>query len=306
MKVSDLGRAEIGERIRQGRMRVRTGPLVMQLQSPFAAVADGVALLYADYPVPPDGDFVDFSLGVTRGIGLRRWLKPQARFIYDGQAVFEPMAVDHAYPLLEWSMNWCVASQAHQYLLLHAAVIERNGFAAILPAPPGSGKSTLCAGLIHAGWRLITDEMALVARDGSGRIWPLCRPVSLKNASIDVMRQWAPQAVFNRVTINTNKGNVTHMRVPTEHVARMHESARARWVIFPRWKAGSPPQLGGRSRAQSVLELGRNAFNYAQLGEQGFDLLVDLVQGCDCHDFSYSNLSDAVAVFDALAEAARR
>lgn len=304
MRLADLGRAEIGARLRRGRLRVQTGPLVMQLHSPIADVAEGVALLYADYPVPEDGDFADFTVGVTRGQGLRRWLKPQSRFIYDGQPVFEPMAVDHAYPLLEWSMNWCVASQAHQYLLLHAAVIERNGFAAILPAPPGSGKSTLCAGLIHAGWRLVSDEMALVARDGSGRIWPLCRPVSLKNASIDVIRAWAPRAVFNKVTVNTLKGNVTHMRAPAEHVARMHESALARWVIFPRWVAGTRPQLAKRARAPSVLELGRNAFNFAQLGEQGFELLTDLVMGCDCHDFSYANLSDAVAVFDQLAQEA--
>jgi len=305
VKVSDLGSAEIGARLRDGRMRVQTGPFVMQLQSTIAAVAEGVALLYGDYPLPADQAFADFTVGLARGAGLRSWLKPQARFVYDGQPVFEPMPLDHAYPLLEWSMNWCVASQAHQYLLLHAAVIERHGLAVILPAPPGSGKSTLCAGLIHAGWRLISDEMALVARDGSGLVWPLCRPVSLKNTSIDIIRAWAPQAVFNRVTVNTTKGNVTHMRAPAEHVARMHESARPRWVIFPRWVAGSAPELTPRSRALSVLELGRNAFNYAQLGEQGFELLTDLVQDCDCHDFRYSSLADAVTLFDRLAEAAR-
>lgn len=301
MMLRDLGAAECAGRLRDGRLRLRTGPFVMQLQSPVDEVAAGVSLLYADYPVPEPAEFADFSLQVMPSGGLRRWIKPQARFFYDGQPVFEPMALDHAYPLLEWSMNWCVASQAHQYLLLHAAVIERNGLAVILPAPPGSGKSTLCAGLIHAGWRLVSDEMALVERDGSGRIWPLCRPVSLKNRSIDVMRAWAPQAVFNRVTVNTTKGNVTHMQAPAAHVARMHEPAVARWVVFPRWQQGSAPVLSPRSRAASVIELARNAFNYAQLGEQGFHRLVDLVRSCDCHDFRYASLDDAVKVFDRLA-----
>lgn len=301
MKLADLGAAECARRLREGGLRVQTGPFVMQLQSPITGVAEGLATLYPDYPVPGADSFADFTVRIAPSGGLRRWIKPQARFFYDGQAVFEPMALDHAYPLLEWSMNWCVASQAHQFLLLHAAVIERNGHAAILPAPPGSGKSTLCAGLIHAGWRLISDEMALVDRDGSGRIWPLCRPVSLKNRSIDLMRAWAPQAVFNRVTINTTKGNVTHMRAPAAHVARMHEPVRARWVIFPRWQAGSAPVLSARSRGASVIELARNAFNYSHLGEQGFHRLVDLVQGCDCHDFRYARLDDAVTVFDRLA-----
>lgn len=304
MKLADLGPESLAHRLRSGGLKLRTGPLVMQVQSPMPDIASGVALMYADYPVEDDDAFVDFTVGITRGSGLRRWLKPQSRFVYDGQHVFEPLAVDHAYPLLEWSMNWCVASQAHQYLLLHAAVIERNGLAAVLPAPPGSGKSTLCAGLIHAGWRLISDEMALVSRDGSGLIWPLCRPVSLKNKSIDIIRSWAPKAVLNKVTINTIKGNVTHMRAPAEHVARMHEPCRPRWVIFPRWEADTAPQLERRSRAQSVLELARNAFNYAQLGEHGFTLVTDLVASSDCYDFRYTKLADAVAVFDRLADLA--
>lgn len=302
MKLADLERAEVTARLHSGRLRLRTGPFVVEVHSAIDRVAEGLTQLYADYPVPDDSAFVDFHVGVRPSGGLRRWIKPQARFVYDGKPVFEPLALDHAYPLLEWAMNWCIASQAHQYLLLHAAVIERNGLAAILPAPPGSGKSTLCAGLIHAGWRLISDEMALVDRAGSGRIWPLCRPVSLKNRSIDVIRAWAPHARMNRVTINTVKGNVTHMQAPPEHVARMDEPARPRWVIFPRWVAGSAPQLTARSRAQSVLELARNAFNYAQLGPQGFALLGDLVEGCECFDFRYETLTDAVSVFDRLAE----
>jgi predicted ATPase len=33
----------------------------------------------------------------------------------------------------------------------------------ILPAPPGSGKSTLCAALVTRGWRLLSDELTWCA-----------------------------------------------------------------------------------------------------------------------------------------------
>jgi predicted ATPase len=33
-------------------------------------------------------------------------------------------------------------------------VVERDGHALILPAMPGSGKSTLTAALVQRGWRL--------------------------------------------------------------------------------------------------------------------------------------------------------
>lgn len=301
MKLAQCDPAEVRRRLRHEGLALRTGPFVVRLVSPLPIVADGVLRMYGDYEAVAEGGFCDFTVDVRPVRGLRRVVRPQVQFLFDGGPVFEPMPADHAYPLMEWGMNWCLAMHAHQYLLLHSAVIERNGHAVILPAPPGSGKSTLCAGLIHAGWRLVSDEMAVVARDGSGRIWPLCRPVSLKNQSIAVMQAWAPQATFNRITVNTTKGTVTHMQAPSAHVARMHESTRARWVIFPRWQAGAAAQLTPRSRARSAIELGRNAFNAQRLGEDGFKLLADLVERCDCHDFQYAQLDDAVAVFDRLA-----
>ena len=99
-------------------------------------------------------------------------------------------------------MNWCISAHAHQFLILHAAVLERGGVALIMPAPPGSGKSTLCAALALSGWRLLSDELALID-PGSGRVWPLCRPVSLKNRSIEVIRHFAPEAVFGPVAEGT-------------------------------------------------------------------------------------------------------
>lgn len=278
------------------------GPFVFRLQSDMAAVAEGVELLYAGHDLAADEGFADFTVTVAPGAGLRRWVRPQARFLFDGRPVFEPLPQGQAYPLLEWAMNWCISGYAHQFLVIHAAVVERFGRALILPAPPGSGKSTLCAALVHSGWRLLSDELTLVSR-ADGRIHPLCRPVSLKNASIEVIRRFAPAAVFNRISHETAKGSVTHMKVLPEHLAQVDVPAPARWVVFPRYEAGSPTVMSDRSRALSMIELARNTFNFAALGRSGFDLLGDVVDGCSCHDFRYSRLPEAIAAFDALAAA---
>ena len=62
----------------------------------------------------------------------------------------------------------------------------------LLPAPPGAGKSTLCAGLVHRGWRLLSDELALVDME-TGLVRGMARPVNLKNKSIEVIRDFAPE-----------------------------------------------------------------------------------------------------------------
>ena len=302
MILSDLPAHEFDSRIEGPGLAFRTGPFNIRVRSPLAAVARGVRLLYADYPFVRPDEFVDYEVVMDQSGGWRRWFRSQVLFRFDGSLPFEPLPVSHAYPLFEWAMNWCISTQSHQYLMLHAAVIERGGLAAILPAPPGSGKSTLCASLIHRGWRLLSDELTLISPHDM-TVSPLCRPVSLKNQSIDILRAYEPSGVFGDVTPDTSKGAVGHMKAPAAHVRRMDDTAVPAWVVFPKYVAGAAPRLAPRPRAGSALELGRNAFNYTLLGRLGFDTICSMVERCDCFDFSYSQLDDAVRVFDALAEA---
>ncbi|MBX9793679.1 MAG: HprK-related kinase A [Burkholderiaceae bacterium] len=299
MKLSQLKPGELSGRLRKEGLLLRTGPFNFRIVSPIESVAAGLRLLYSDYPLADTGHFIDFTVTLQRSGGFRRWWRQQVAFNFDGRNPFVPLPLDHAFPLLEWAMNWCISTQAHHVLTLHAAVLERGGRAVILPAPPGSGKSTLCAGLASRNWRLLSDELTLLSLSGNSVV-PLGRPISLKNQSLKVIREFAPDVVLNDVTHDTSKGSVSHMKIPTDHVRRLDEPARPRWVVFPRYVAGAPPELRPRSKADSMLELGRNAFNYTLLGLTGFEVLADVVDACDCYDFSYSRLEDAVAVFDRL------
>jgi len=301
MILSGLSPAEVEYRLRNEGLGIRTGPFNFRILSAIESVAQGLMLLYADYPLLDDEEFVDFTVTLSRTGGVRRWWRPQVRFVYDGESPFAVLPIDHAFPLLEWAMNWCISTQAHHYMTLHAAVMEREGCAVIMPAPPGSGKSTLCAGLVSRGWRLLSDELTLISLE-DGLITPLGRPISLKNQSLQVIREFVPGVVLNQVTHDTSKGSVSHMRVPTTHVERLEVRARPRWVIFPKYVSGARAELAARSKANSMLELGRNAFNYTVLGLTGFEMLADVVSASDCYDFTYSRLDDAVSVFDKLAE----
>ncbi len=299
LKISALSHARLRQRLREDGLRIRTGPFVTRVQTSLAAAAEGIGLLYADYPLAGNDDFADFHIRLAPPAGVRRWLKPQVLFEFDGSPTFKPLPADQAFPMFEWGLNWCVSSHAHSYLIIHAAVLERQGHAVILPAPPGSGKSTLCAALAQRGWRLLSDELALV-RIADGRIAALPRPVSLKNASIDIMRAYAPDAVFSRKISDTIKGTVAHMKAPADSIARANESARPGWLIFPRYEAGADTRLSEVSKAHAFMRAADNAFNYSTLGARGFACLADLVEAASCYDFTYSKLDEAIEAFNAL------
>lgn len=297
IRIRDLSNQELAQRLTQG-LDLQTGPFVFHIQSREQSVFNGLQRLYADFPVSEEA-VRDFHVCVRRPASLRRWYHPQVVFEHDRSAPFKPLPANHAFASLEWGMNWCIAGYAHHYLTLHAAVLERNGRAVMLPGEPGAGKSTLTAALSLSGWRLLTDETALVDLD-TGVLWPLARPVNLKNSSIDIIQAFSSEAVFGDKAFDTHKGTVAHLKPTTETVLRMDEPCRIGWIVFPRWQADSPARLTKRPRADTFVYAAENSFNYSVLGETGFRTLEGLVREADCFDFRYGRLEDALTAFERL------
>lgn len=299
MRLSQWNRDEVAERLAGAGLFLHTGPFLNCIQTAIPTVADGIALLYPDYRVSDTPDFADFHVALAQPHGLRRWFRRQVRFEFDGVVPFKPLPFVQAMPMLEWGLNWCIGNHAHQFLIIHAAAIEKDGQAAILPGAPGSGKSTLTAFLIHHGWRLLSDELALLRLDDC-RLTPLARPISLKNRSIDIIEEVIPGAVLSPRCPDTAKGTVALLKVPQESVKRTQETASPAWVIFPHYKQGEGAALEPRSKADTLIEVGHNAFNYSIHGKLGFELLARLVDGAACYDFTYGDLDSAREVFAAL------
>lgn len=295
--VASLSRGELVRRLAHGGICLRLPPFVFNVQSSIPVVAEGIAALYSEYECFPDGrEFSDFHVAVVKG---RPFPKPLCVFEMDGMQPFTPLAAGEAFAFLEWGLNWCVTSYCHTWITVHSAVLERHGRVLIMPAPPGSGKSTLCAALVLNGWRLLSDEMALLD-PATGLVTPSPRPVSLKNQSIEIIRKLAPSVVMGPVAYDTMKGNVAHMRAPADSLRRADEAALPAWVVFPRFVADAPASLEARGKATSFMQLAENSFNQSVHGRRGFEALSDLIGRCDCYDFSYGRLDDAIAVFSKL------
>jgi len=303
LDVAQLSSVELSHRLRQSGLRIRVGPVVATVQSPFDTIKTNVALHYAAHEVVPPNTFADFDLTIERAGGIRRWVRPQAKFRFDSVSPFKPLPGDQAFALLEWGFNWAIAAHCHQYLIIHAAVVERSGHALLLPAPPGSGKSTLCAALVARGWRLLSDELTVIDLDGR-RVVPVPRPISLKNASIDLIRAFWPEAAVGEIIHDTLKGSVAHVQPPAANVHRSEESAIPGWIVLPRYQAGESAKLGPLSKSAAFMQLIDNAFNYSIHGRHGFDQLTRFVDASECYEFRYGGaLDDAVRTFDRLSHA---
>lgn len=303
MRIGELTPRELEARLGGPGLWIRTGPFVFDVRSRVPRIAAAIGRLYPDFPLADREGFADYHVRVRLAGGLRRVLRPQALFDLDGYRPFAPLPGAQAFALLEWGMNWCIYGHAHQFLMLHGAVMERDGTALLLPAPAGSGKSTLCAGLMSRGWRLFSDELILYDR-AQGCVRALARPVSLKNASIDLMRAFAPEAVVTDPMHDTAKGSVAHMRPSADSVERVDEPAVPRQVVFPGFRAGAPTTLERLAPADVFVGLVGNEFNYSLLRREGFRALAGLVDAVEGHRLVYGELDDAIARLDRLVGAA--
>lgn len=302
MKMADLRTPELARRLRQSGVRWQTGPFTVQLRTDVRLLAEPLRMLYGMHPLSPQPwqDIADFHVRLTRRRHPRRWWRSQVLFQTDGPSPLYPFPLDHTLPLFEWGVNFCLASRANQYLLFHAGAVEKGGRVLVLAGQPGSGKSTLTAALSLRGWRLFSDEFAII-RPGTETLIPLARPIALKNQAIDAIRAFEPQVTLGPLFPKTRKGTVAHMQPPPACVQNMTTLAKPAWVVCPSYQPDAPTKLRPLAKSHGFLRLAGNAFNYELQGARGFKTVTALTHRCDFFELPFSGLKAAVALLDDLA-----
>jgi len=291
----------VREALRGPGLRLDFGAAVLRLRSDSPYLAPQLQAVYAAFDFDDSAAWADLHVDVMRQSGVRRWLAPQVVFRCDGAEPFVPFSADSPLPLMEWGVNWLIGRRLNDLLLLHAGALERDGQALILPALPGSGKSTLTAALMLRGWRLLSDEF--------GAYDPACsaframlKPVALKNQSIAVIGAFdaAAKDRFGPDFPKTRKGTVAHLGADAAAFASRAETAAPGMVILPKWSAGSATRMAPLDSHALFPALAFNAFNYSVMGDIGFTAAARMARHCPAWQLVYSDLDDATAALARL------
>lgn len=218
----------------------------------------------------------------------KAWRPTSAYAFKLGQQHFRYCEQQAMLPVFEWGLNWFVSGFTCQYLCLHAAVVEKNGISLILPAPPGSGKSTMCALLMLHGWRLLSDEHCLINLT-TLEIEPFVRPVSLKNNSIAVIAEYTKDHPKSRIYHNTLKGKMQYLAPTNISWQNNKTPVQPKWVIFPKYQANTPLTVTPLNESILFQRLLENTFNYSVLGETSFQVFTDLLPKLSAMELIYSD-----------------
>ena len=304
MILKDLSSSELSDHLSTAGIALDFGSFRVNLRTDIEELTEALTQLYSGFPVETEPAICDFFVRIGAPSRLRKFIRPKVSAYIDNLDPFAPMPRDLAFPLFESTLNWCVASDIARYLLLHAAVMSRNGRAAIFPAPSGTGKSTLSALLSLAGWRLLSDEFAiLTAEDGRLRASP--RPISLKNESIDIIAEAGGAGRLSRKYEGTIKGTLAYLRTEGPSLEEMEQACVPALVIFPSFKSGASLKVEPMEKSEAFMRLIDNAVNYLLLGRTAFLTLTSVVERCGIYHLEYGDSDEAIATLEALLDAGK-
>jgi hypothetical protein len=187
-----------------------------------------------------------------------------------------------------------IARLAHipntQFLaILHAAAVGLHGQTLLLAAPTNSGKSTLAAALMHAGFYLFSDDSAPI--DPSFRVVPAPFALMLRHGSWPLLTPYFPNLA--EMPIITRHGEQVRF-LPPPPVLELG-STLPKAIIYINFQRNSPPIFEPLSPFQSVLELQKSGF-YVTHTEPAITAFLQWFQTLPAYQLTYSALSDAISL----------
>jgi hypothetical protein len=190
-----------------------------------------------------------------------------------------------------WDISSCAIKGLSDFLALHAGAVSHEGRGILLPGPPDSGKTTLTAALTRGGCSYLTDEAALIEPD-TGLLHPFPRALWMESPTLDVIPGL-------RSTLHPDfravKRGQYHISPGDLRPDAIGSPSPIGFVIAPTYSKGADTELVPMSRAETIVMLADNSFNFECFRARGVGALAAALRDARCYRLRMGDLESALA-----------
>ncbi len=172
----------------------------------------------------------------------------------DGEVRGDDLSAIELAPLVKGEI-WEAALASDDFLFgVHAEVVGTPGGCIVMPGPAGSGKSTLTAELVHAGFDYYSDELALL-REDTLDVSPFPLAYCVKESGIDALASLFPALRALPLHLRADGRRVAYLPPPEGSVPRPLDRRRARAIIYPEFNATATTRWHPLTKSESLRQL---------------------------------------------------
>ncbi len=194
------------------------------------------------------------------------------------------------------------ASESGEYVFqLHAGVVSDGELCVLFPAAPGSGKTTLSAAMMHAGYQYFSDEVALL-EGPELKVRPVPISLSVKRGAREVLASRFPELRESWQHLREDCETVTYLN-PRPEAMRYDKdlSYPVAWIVFPKYMPGKETKLIPLDRGEAVARLAKEILVVGKrLDSEMVRSLVRWVERVGCYELPNSSLDEAVECVQGL------
>jgi hypothetical protein len=218
--------------------------------------------------------------------------------VLHGNAVIGRCATSRELGPLLHGLLGLLAIRRYEYLLaIHASCLGRSGNALVMPGRSGSGKTTVTAALMAAGWEYMSDDTALLLPQTLACVGAPYA-LTIKEGAWPILRRYYPDIDRAPIHLRSDERLVRYL-CPTGH--DFSKPRPLRWVGFPHRSTTATSSMRLLDQIEGLYRMLEHCCAIPRfLSSDDIQLLVDWSAGTRFFEFAITDIDEAVAQVDAM------